>query len=67
LVEKYGISAALEATYIFTRRNTPSYVFDELRGLSDATGISYDQIVWMHQFPEVCVVSVRIGRGCDVH
>lgn len=32
LIAKYGVKAALEATYYLTKSYTPEYFFDELRG-----------------------------------
>ena len=38
---------------MFTRRQTPAHVFDELKGLADATGLPYNKVLWLHQFPEL--------------
>jgi len=52
-VEKFGVDAALEATWVFTRRYTPSHFVDEIRGISDATGVEYNKLLWLHMFPEL--------------
>lgn len=41
LIAKFGLAAALDLTYLATVKfTTPSY-YDELRGISDASGIDY--------------------------
>lgn len=53
LIEKFGVQAALEATYLMTKRDTPAHFFDEMRGLADASGVSYQTVVNLMMFPEV--------------
>jgi len=48
LIADIGLDAALELTELATREYTPQYFYDEMRGLSDATGFSYQSIVNLH-------------------
>eukprot|EP00698_Gefionella_okellyi_P020891 TRINITY_DN6653_c0_g1_i1.p1 TRINITY_DN6653_c0_g1~~TRINITY_DN6653_c0_g1_i1.p1 ORF type:complete len:440 (+),score=86.37 TRINITY_DN6653_c0_g1_i1:53-1321(+) len=60
LIEKYGVEAGLEATYMMTKRDTPSYYYDELHGLADGSGVEYDQLLWVAMLPEL------IKAGCSM-
>jgi len=40
-------------TYYLTSPYTPSYFYDELRGISDGSGVSYMRVVRMHMIPEL--------------
>jgi len=53
VIEVEGLDAALELTYYATRDYTPSYFYDELKGLSDGTGIDYQTLINIHMFPEL--------------
>jgi len=53
LFEEYGVGAVLEATYLLTAEFIPDYFMDELRGMGDATGIDYMQLVRIHMLPEL--------------
>jgi isopenicillin-N N-acyltransferase-like protein len=44
---------ALQLTADLTAPYTPDYWFEEMRGLSDASGVSYDQILRIHMLPEL--------------
>jgi len=57
IIEVEGLDAALELTYYATRDYTPAYFFDELKGLSDASGIDYQTVVNIHMFPELIQAS----------
>lgn len=48
-----GVDAALDWTRRVTEPFTPQDYFDEIKGLSDATGISYDLLYWLNMFPEL--------------
>jgi len=50
----------LELTWIATRDYTPSYFFEELKGLSDGTGLDYQTLVNLHMFPELIQASCTI-------
>eukprot|EP01125_Pyxidicula_operculata_P021953 TRINITY_DN878_c0_g1_i1.p1 TRINITY_DN878_c0_g1~~TRINITY_DN878_c0_g1_i1.p1 ORF type:complete len:425 (+),score=84.40 TRINITY_DN878_c0_g1_i1:435-1709(+) len=52
-IAEYGLEAALDLTYYATRSYTPSYFYDELRGIADGSGYDYNQIVRIHMFPEL--------------
>jgi len=57
LIEQEGFQAALEFTNIATESYTPGYFFEELRGLSDASGIDYQTLVNLHMLPELIQAS----------
>jgi len=48
MVADIGLDAALEFTEFMTKDYTPSYFYDEMKGLSDATGTNYQTIVNVH-------------------
>jgi hypothetical protein len=47
------LDKALDWTYDMTREYTGDYFFEEMQGLSDATGVDYDTLVRVHMFPEL--------------
>ena len=47
------IEEALDLTADLTRRFTPDYWFEEMRGLSDASGVDYQRILQLHMLPEL--------------
>jgi hypothetical protein len=53
LIVEYGVEAGLEATYWMTERYVPPYYWDEIRGISDASGISYMDLVRINLLPEL--------------
>jgi len=53
IIEVYGVEAALELTYDFTRAYTPQRFFDEMQGIADGSGVDYMTIVRIHMFPEL--------------
>lgn len=53
IIENLGVAAALEFTAELTKKYTPDHFFEEIRGLSDSTGISYDKVLQFHMFPEL--------------
>jgi len=48
LIALLGLDAALDATELATREYTPNHFYDEMRGLSDASGTEYQRIVRVH-------------------
>eukprot|EP01120_Amphizonella_sp_Union-15-10_P000168 TRINITY_DN10204_c0_g1_i1.p1 TRINITY_DN10204_c0_g1~~TRINITY_DN10204_c0_g1_i1.p1 ORF type:complete len:444 (+),score=73.68 TRINITY_DN10204_c0_g1_i1:42-1334(+) len=48
-----GLEGALEAFYFMTKPYTGSYIFEELEGLSAATGIPYSRLVQIHMIGEI--------------
>jgi len=52
-VAEFGLEAALDLTYEFTRWYSGEYFFEEMQGVSDASGVSYDTILQMHMLPEL--------------
>jgi len=59
-VADFGLKAALDLEYEMTRYYSPSYFYDEMRGISDATGVDYSTIVQIHMFPEL------VKAGCSM-
>jgi len=52
-IAEYGLAAALDLTYEMTSYFSGSYFFEEMKGISDASGIDYDTIVQLHMLPEL--------------
>jgi len=52
-IAEEGVNAALDVTYYATRDYTPSYFFDEIKGLSDGSGIDYQTLIDVHMLPEL--------------
>ena len=46
-----GLERAMDWTYDMTREYSGDYFFEEMRGLSDASGVDYDTLVRVHMFP----------------
>jgi len=57
VIAEYGVEAGLELTYVMTESYTPQYYFDEMKGISDASGIPYMDIVRINLFPELIKAS----------
>eukprot|EP01087_Luapelamoeba_hula_P014711 TRINITY_DN435_c0_g1_i1.p1 TRINITY_DN435_c0_g1~~TRINITY_DN435_c0_g1_i1.p1 ORF type:complete len:417 (+),score=67.74 TRINITY_DN435_c0_g1_i1:42-1292(+) len=53
LIAEYGVIGALDLTYEATFYYTPPAFFDEMRGLANATGLNYWDIVRAHMVPEL--------------
>ena len=49
----YTLEEALDLTADLTRPFTPDYWFEEMRGLSDGSGIPYQKILQLHMLPEL--------------
>jgi len=60
VIAEYGLEAGLELTYAMTESYIPQYYFDEMKGISDASGIGYMDIVRMNLFPEL------VKAGCSM-
>lgn len=52
-ISELGMEKALDFTAKVTAPFTPQAFFDEVRGISDATGISYDLLYRINMFPEL--------------
>lgn len=48
MISKYGLELALDLTEIATRNYTGQHFYDEMRGMSDSTGLDYQLIVRIH-------------------
>jgi len=48
-----GLDGACGLTYAATKKYSGSYFFDEMKGLSDASGVDYDKIKYIHMIGEV--------------
>lgn len=59
-VAKYGLVAGLDYTYEATKSYTPSYFYDEFRGLANSTGLPYGEILRLHMLPEL------VKAGCSI-
>jgi len=59
-IEEYGLAFVLELTYLTTRWYTPDYWEEEMRGLSDASGVPFKKILHLHMLPEL------IKAGCSM-
>jgi len=60
LVEKMGMNAALDFTADLTKRYTPKAYFDEVRGLAEAIGESYEAVMRFQMFPELTKAACTI-------
>lgn len=74
-IEEAGAYAALELTADLTHKYTPQHFFDEvlgrmfalmthhnqIRGIADATGLSYREVLHVHMFPEL----IKVHGSCD--
>jgi len=52
-VAEFGIPAALDLTYELTRWYSGDYFFEEIEGVANASGISYDLLLQFHMLPEL--------------
>lgn len=52
-----GMDAALDFTIKETQPFTPSYYFDETRGIADASGVDYDTLLRLNMFAELTKAS----------
>jgi len=52
-IEKEGYIAALDLTYYLTEAYTPTYFYDEIRGMAEGAGLDYDKALRVHMFPEL--------------
>eukprot|EP01104_Vermistella_antarctica_P001315 TRINITY_DN1136_c1_g1_i1.p1 TRINITY_DN1136_c1_g1~~TRINITY_DN1136_c1_g1_i1.p1 ORF type:complete len:445 (+),score=107.23 TRINITY_DN1136_c1_g1_i1:158-1492(+) len=53
ILANYGLEAALQATADITAKYTGDYFFEELRGISDASGVSYSRMLQIHMIGEL--------------
>lgn len=60
LIAKLGLGGALDLSFLFTKDYSPSYFFEELHGLSDASGVDYDLLLRLHMLPEL------VKAGCSM-
>jgi len=59
-VATYGLLATLDLEYEHTKPYSPQYFYDELRGISDASGVDYQSLVQVHMLPEL------VKAGCSI-
>lgn len=59
-IEVGGVAAALDATYELTKPFIPEYFMEEIQGLADGSGVSYQKILQVQMFPEL------IKAGCSM-
>ena len=59
LIAHLGVDGALDLTYLVTEPYTPSYFYEEMRGLADASGIDYTLLRRVHMIPELIKVSAH--------
>lgn len=60
LIEEAGINAALDFEILMTSRYVPSYFNDEIRGLADAIGLPYAEVLRFNMFPELIKAACSI-------
>ena len=60
LIAEAGATAALEATYWLTEAYIEQRFLDEIRGISDASGVEYMELIRIHMLPEL------IQAGCSM-
>lgn len=48
LIADFGLKLALDLTEMASKDFTPQYFYDELKGLSDASGVDYQTLVRVH-------------------
>jgi len=53
IIAKDGIAAALDATYYLTKDFTPSYFYEELKGIADGSGLDEKMLIQVHMLPEL--------------
>jgi len=52
-IAQYGLIGALELTALMTADYTPKHFFEEMRGMANSTGLSYETILNVHMLPEL--------------
>lgn len=52
---------------VVCRDYTPSYFFEELRGLSDASGVDYNLLLRVHMLPELIKVPPHLQPSTPVY
>eukprot|EP01130_Rhizamoeba_saxonica_P002004 TRINITY_DN11815_c0_g1_i1.p1 TRINITY_DN11815_c0_g1~~TRINITY_DN11815_c0_g1_i1.p1 ORF type:complete len:425 (-),score=97.09 TRINITY_DN11815_c0_g1_i1:25-1299(-) len=57
LIAEYGVPAALDATYFLTSSYIPPYFLEEMHGIADGSGMSYDRILRLAMLPELIKAS----------
>ncbi|KAJ1434044.1 hypothetical protein B484DRAFT_2870 [Ochromonadaceae sp. CCMP2298] len=65
LIVQKGMDGALDWTAKVTKDFTPQAYFDEVQGLADATGISYDMLYRVNMFPELTKASCSFFGAWD--
>ena len=59
IIAKYGLDGALDLTYEFTKKYIPQYFLDELKGISNGSGLDYKLLLRVHMLPELVKVSLE--------
>eukprot|EP00003_Mantamonas_plastica_P022198 TRINITY_DN3728_c1_g1_i5.p1 TRINITY_DN3728_c1_g1~~TRINITY_DN3728_c1_g1_i5.p1 ORF type:complete len:503 (+),score=159.67 TRINITY_DN3728_c1_g1_i5:1773-3281(+) len=52
-VEEYGLDAALQLTVDITKKYTPGYWFDEIRGIADGAEVEYEKALHLQYLGEL--------------
>jgi len=60
-VSDYGLRAALDLEYEMTRIWSPQYFYDEMKGISDSSGVDYSTLVQLQMLPEL------VKAGCSIY
>uniref|UniRef100_A0A7S1QDY0 Phospholipase B-like n=1 Tax=Neobodo designis TaxID=312471 RepID=A0A7S1QDY0_NEODS len=60
LVAKYGLPAVLQLSVDWTKPFTPQQYIDEMQGMADGSGYSFDKIYQLNVFPELIKAACTI-------
>ena len=52
LLDKYGLDGCLDLVANWTAPYVNASIYDELRGVADGSGVSYETLLRVHLFPE---------------
>jgi len=55
-----GLDVALGLTYEWTKKFTPEYFFEEIRGVANGSGCDYNKLIKVHMLPEL------VKAGCTM-
>ncbi|KYR03163.1 acid ceramidase-like protein [Tieghemostelium lacteum] len=53
MIEDFGVNFALDYIALVTKPYTAAEFYEELKGLSDGSGLDYQMIIRLHMFPEL--------------
>eukprot|EP01132_Coremiostelium_polycephalum_P004853 gene4853-6049_t len=60
IFNQYGVDGVLDYVAQLNAPFTQSYFFEELKGLAEGSGLSYDMVLRMHMFPELIKATCSI-------